>query len=55
MFRVHTKLYICVRSLQRTEAKTCELHTSQQPHSSPDGTTRPQATETSAHQSAHQI
>jgi hypothetical protein len=28
------------------------LHTSQQPHSSPHGTTRPQATETT---SAHQI
>jgi hypothetical protein len=32
------------------------LHTIQQPHSSPHGTPRPQATETtSAHRSAHQI
>jgi hypothetical protein len=32
------------------------LHSSQKPHSSPHGTTRPQATETtSAHRSAHQI
>jgi hypothetical protein len=33
-----------------------QLWTFQQPHSSPHGTTRPQATETtSAHLSAHQI
>jgi hypothetical protein len=42
----------CLHELQ----EIIYAHTSQQPHSSPHGTTRPQATETtSAHRSAHQI